>query len=110
MFGLTSEERKVAIFLSAMALIGMGVNFFAKANLKPKDICGFSLGLGKIDLNAADAEMLASVTGIGEKLARRILEYRQEHSGFSEIEELKNIKGLNDYRYEKIKDAFVIKK
>jgi len=108
MFSLTSEERRVVIFLSAVALIGMGISFLLKINVKARVISGHLWDLGKIDLNLADEEMLKGVAGIGETLARRILQYRQEHSGFSDIGELKDIQGLNNYRYEKIKDSFVI--
>ena len=110
MFDLTPEERKVVIFLSLVVSIGMGISFLLKVNTKARDIAVFAQDLGKINLNQADKEMLMSVAGIGEKIAPRILEYRREHSCFSDIEELKDIKGLNNYRYDKIKDSFMIRK
>ena len=110
MFDLTPEERKVVIFLSLVISIGTGISFLIKVNTKARDIAVFAQDLGKINLNQADKEMLMSVAGIGEKTALRVLEYRREHSVFSDIGELKNIKGLNNYRYDKIKDSFVIGK
>ena len=110
MFDLTPEERKVVIFLSLVISIGISISFLLKVNTKARDIAVFAQDLGKINLNQADKEMLMSVAGIGEKTALRVLEYRREHSVFSDIGELKNIKGLNNYRYDKIKDSFVIGK
>ena len=110
MFDLTFEERRVVIFLSVAILIGIGADFFIKTNARAKELSVSAQDLGKIDLNTADQETLMSVSGIGEKIARRILEYRQENSGFSEIRELKNVPGLNNYRYDKVKDAFVLSK
>ena len=45
-----------------------------------------------------------SAPGIGEKLACRIIEYRREHSAFKDLEELKNVKGMAGFRYEKVKE------
>ena len=63
----------------------------------------------EIDLNQADKATLMSVRGIGEKLAQRILEYRNQQERFYNIEELKHIKGITNYKYENIKDEFVIR-
>jgi len=110
MFNLTAEERKVVIFLVSCALIGSGINFLLKINAQAREAAAFVATLDKIDLNQADKETLMSVSGIGERLAQRILEYRRAHSVFAQIEELKSIKGLNRARYEKIKGFLVIGK
>lgn len=52
-----------------------------------------------IDLNTADAGTLQTLPGIGEELARRIIEYRTEHGGFSDPSELLNIDGIGDKTY-----------
>lgn len=62
---------------------------------------------GKISINNASKEELMSLPGIGEKTAIKIIEYRNEHS-FKTIEDLKNVKGIGDKKYEKIKDLIVI--
>lgn len=53
-----------------------------------------------IDLNTADAETLRSLPGIGEELARRIIEYRTQQGGFQDPSELLNIEGIGDKTYE----------
>ena len=109
MFNLTAEERKVALFLITIGFIGIGINFLIKINSPVKILSCYGQDIGKVDLNSADKDLLNSVPGIGAKLAQRIIEYRETQASFKEIEELKNIKGITDYKYEKIKDSFIIK-
>ena len=42
----------------------------------------------RIDLNQAEQDVLAAIPGIGEKLAQRIIEYRQTVGPFAEVIEL----------------------
>ncbi len=109
MFNLTAEERKVILFLITIGFIGIGINFLIKINSSVKILSCYGQDIGKVDLNSADRDLLISVPGIGTKLAQRIIDYRQERGGFKDIEDLKNIKGITNYRYEKIKDSFIIK-
>ncbi len=108
MFNLTRQERQVILFLAALALLGIGVNFFAKQFSRTKTIPFFNHDIARIDLNAADRDLLLSVPGIGQKLSERIIEYRNQQGIFRAIEELKNIKGITNHRFQKIKDFFVI--
>ena len=109
MFNLTRQERKVALFLIMAAFLGISINFLMKFYSPTKDLACFYEGLGRIDLNLAGKDLLMSVPGIGEKLALRILEYRHRQAGFSSIEELKYIKGVTGYKYEKIRDYLTVK-
>lgn len=58
----------------------------------------------KVNLNTADAEKLTTLPGVGASKAASIIAYRQEHGSFRSIEELKNVEGIKDRVYEKIKD------
>lgn len=110
MFNLTRDERKVIIFLLAVSFLGLGINLLMKLNTPVKILSCYGGNIGKIELNSCDGPLLKSLPGIGDKLARRIIEYRREAGGFREIEELKNIEGMTDYRYEKIKNEFILKR
>jgi competence protein ComEA len=90
-------------------LIGSGINFLSKKYSTIKTIACFNRDFGKIDLNKADLETLIGIAGIGEKLARRIIEYRKENGNFQSPEDLRRIKGINNYRYEKIKDLIYVR-
>ena len=57
-----------------------------------------------INLNTATIEQLDQLDGIGPTTAQKILQYRQEHGGFSSVEELKNVPGIGDTRYATLKE------
>ncbi|WP_420640783.1 helix-hairpin-helix domain-containing protein [Candidatus Leptofilum sp.] len=50
----------------------------------------------KIDINVADAETLATISGIGQILAERIIEYRQTVHPFEEVIELAAVPGISE--------------
>jgi competence protein ComEA len=50
---------------------------------------------GPVDINTADAEMLAAaIDGVGERKARAIVEYRRQHGPFRSVDELVEVKGI----------------
>ena len=62
----------------------------------------------RIDLNTADAEQLKTLPGIGDVLAERIVTYREEHGGFSSIEEIMNVKGIASGKFADIQDEIYV--
>ncbi|MFA4984847.1 MAG: ComEA family DNA-binding protein [Candidatus Omnitrophota bacterium] len=108
MLNLTQQECRAILFLTALALIGSGANFIIKMNSKTRPMPVLSFDIARINLNDADEEALMKVPGIGEKTAQRILDYRFREGGFGGIEELKKVKGISGYRYERLKDYFTV--
>ena len=60
-----------------------------------------------IDLNTADIRQLSALPGIGEELARRILDYRAYYGPFSRPEELLNIDGIGQATVEAVLDYVI---
>ena len=74
-----------------------------KSNSGPQEVTE-----DKIDINHATKEQLMTLAGIGPSKAEEILAYREEHGGFQSIEELKQINGIKDGVFEKIKDSITV--
>ena len=60
---------------------------------------------GKISINDSDISKLKEIPGIGEVKANSIILYREKNNGFKSIEELKNVDGIGEKTFEKIKDS-----
>ena len=61
-----------------------------------------------ISINDGDKESLMALPGIGEVLAQRILDYRDENGAFSAPEALLNVEGIGKKRLEEILDLITI--
>ena len=64
---------------------------------------------GKFDINKIDVEGLISLPGIGETTAEYIIKYRTEKNGIKDLQELLNIKGIGNLKFNKIKKYLYIK-
>ncbi len=62
-----------------------------------------------VNLNTASQTELETVTGIGPSTALKIIKYREENGKFKSVEELKNISGIGDSKYETIKEEVCVK-
>ena len=108
MLNLTNDERRAAVFILSIYLLGLGINFACKHFAAEKSLGRFSQSLGKINLNTADKKLLMSVSGIGDKLSQRILDFRELNRGFRALEELRDIQGITENKFDKIKDYFMV--
>ena len=61
-----------------------------------------------ININTATVSELVLLDGIGEVIANRIVEYRTENGAFSSIEELKEVSGIGDVKFNNIKEKITV--
>lgn len=125
---LTNTERKVILFLVVTLLVGGGIRLyqatfptapqfdyrasdstFAALSMVPEDSLtgtvkeGIGDVSGKLDINTATKEQLLDLPGIGEVTANRILTYRTETGKFSNVDELRAIKGMSKKKIENLR-------
>lgn len=65
-------------------------------------------GAGLVNINTATVPELTSVSGIGESRAQAIIDYREKNGRFGSIEDIKNVDGIKDGLFSKIKDKITI--
>lgn len=63
---------------------------------------------GKVNINTASQTELETLPGIGPSTALKILNYRKEKGKFKKIEDIKEVSGIGDSKYNKIKDLITI--
>lgn len=57
-----------------------------------------------VNINTADAERLATLKGIGPALAQRIIDHREQNGAFKSIDEIKNVRGIGQKKFDAFKD------
>ncbi|MGL5328593.1 MAG: helix-hairpin-helix domain-containing protein [Peptostreptococcaceae bacterium] len=62
----------------------------------------------KININEASIKELDDLPGVGEATANKIIKYREENGSFKSTEEIKNVNGIGDKKYNDIKDLISI--
>ncbi|MGN1267697.1 MAG: helix-hairpin-helix domain-containing protein [Dorea sp.] len=115
--GFTKKADTTAVNLAESLSDGCQLYVPAKAEKNPKQAEGGEAypssqsgdsEVGKVNLNTASSEELTTLSGIGSSRAEAILAYREEHGSFSSIEDIKNVSGIGDGIFEKIKDSITV--
>lgn len=60
-----------------------------------------------ININYATFEEFQLLNGIGPSMAQKIIDYREENGFFNSIEDIKNVSGIGEAKFNKIKDDIV---
>ena len=67
-----------------------------------------SLLLAAVNINTATVDELKSLPGVGPAKAAAIVEYRSQHGSFKSVEELKEVKGIGEGSFNKLKDEATV--
>ena len=79
------------------------VTVSTEADLPPEEI-----ELVLVDLNTAGVEELTTLPGIGESLAKRIIDYRTAHGPFESPEGLLEVSGIGEKKLEELRDHITV--
>jgi competence protein ComEA len=63
---------------------------------------------GLVNINTADQAALDSLPGIGPALAQRIIQYREKNGPYKVPEDIKNVSGIGEKRFENLKDLISV--
>ena len=78
------------------------------SNLKSNEKNKNSNKTQKININTANQTELETLPGIGTSTALKIIEYRKQNGKFKNIEDIKNVKGIGENKYNKIKEVIKV--
>jgi competence ComEA-like helix-hairpin-helix protein len=63
----------------------------------------------KVNVNTADVKELMTLTGVGRKVAEKIVAYRDSHGPFKKADELRKVDGVGNGLWEKNRERIVTK-
>ena len=63
---------------------------------------------GKVSINTADSEELQKIPGVGPVTAENIISYRESNGSFKSIDDIKNVSGIGEKTFEKMKSTIVL--
>lgn len=64
---------------------------------------------GKVNINTADESELTKLPGVGSATAQKIIDYRTTNGTFKSIEDIKNVSGIGDKKFEQMKDKIKVR-
>jgi competence protein ComEA len=94
---------RIAAFGAALVLALAASTGVALAAAKAK-----AVPAGKVNINTATVEQLATLPGVGSRMAARIVEYRQKAGGFKSVHELMNVKGLGEKKVQRLEGSLTV--
>lgn len=121
MFDLTFHERRVIFIVSLIILIGsilshinntqLGKKISTLTPIKSISNTPFDKPSCQkpINIKTASISQLTQIPGIGPAIAQRIIQYRIENKNFTDLADIKKIKGIGDKKFKKIEKFITLK-
>lgn len=104
---IIQDQQKIIILTQAQAE-SLDTESINNGNLEGKSDEKSPKESGKININQADLTQLQQLSGIGEKKAQAIIDYRNENGSFKTIEDLAKVTGIGEKTVEKLRDSITI--
>ena len=68
----------------------------------------FVIAFAAVNINTATQQDFESLNGIGPAKAKAIVDYRTEHGPFKTVDDIKNVKGIGQKTFDKLKEDLTI--
>ena len=82
--------------------------FYIPSKSTSSNTCEIKPDIVKVNINTATSSELATVNYISLSLGEKIVKYREENGDFKKIDDIKNVTGIGDSLFEKIKDQITV--
>lgn len=103
--GVSSNADDRAYFSTAQLTAGQ--TYYIASKYDASDVCGNS-AITKVNINSDNAETLMSINGITSSVASSIVSYRAEKGTFQTIEQLKEVYGIGDATYRRVRNYVIL--
>lgn len=103
--GVTSNADDRCYYLEAT--LTPNETYYISTKFDVTDVCGDD-EIKKVNVNADDSDALQTISGIGSVIGSSIVGYRESNGMFYTIESLKNVNGIGNSVFEKIKDYVIL--
>ena len=104
--GVTSNADELAYDTSYV--LKDSLSFYIAPKYDNSDVCSLE-PIQKVNINDDDATKLATVSGISSTIASKIVSYRTSNGRFGRIEDVKEVSGIGNATFEKIKNYIVLR-
>jgi len=100
--------RNALSFVAVIALLAAGTQVVAAQTKTPPAAAAKPASTAVVNINTASATEIATLPGVGAKMAARIIEYRQKNGPFKKVEELMNVRGIGERNFLKLKPQLAV--
>lgn len=97
-----AQRVTAALLVIAISLLAWHVSLTSRWAARPTTLES-DPAVFRIDLNRADYAQLLQLPAVGESLARRIDDYRREHGGFRDLDDLRRVGGIGPATLERLR-------
>lgn len=104
--GVTSNADELAY--DTTYVLSDGLSFYIAPKYDNTDVCSLE-PISKVNINSDDEDTLQEVSGIGSTIAKSIVSHRESNGDFRRIEDLKNVSGIGNATFEKVKNYVVLR-